>query len=117
MLYDILIFNNSTKKDYLFQSQLDISNNGLYHTFENLDLSALPSGEYTVYTIRNDYGKAVEWQVSDVPLNSILTYDGKQFVLKDLLPEIGLLKIGTENTKDSSSYRKKDVEYYYRKKD
>lgn len=117
MLYDILIFNNSTKKDYLFQSQLDISNNGLYHTFENLNLSALPSGEYTVYTIRNDYGKAVEWQVSDVPLNSILTYDGKQFVLKDLLPEIGLLKIGTENTKDSSSYRKKDVEYYYRKKD
>ena len=116
MKYDILIFNNSTKKDYLFQNQEDSSNNGLYHTFENLDLSELPSGEYNYFTIRNDYGEAVEWQVSDVPLNSILKYDGKEFLLKDLLPEIGLLKIGTENTKDSSSYKKKDVEYYYKKK-
>ena len=116
MLYDLYLYGNSRKDGTLFQELKDTSNNGLYHTFENLDLSEFPSGEYTYYTIRNDYGKDVEWQVSDVPLNSILTYDGKQYVLKDLLPEIGLLKIGTENTKDSSSYRKKDVEYYYRKK-
>lgn len=117
MLYDILIFNNSTKKDYLFQSQLDISNNGLYHIFEDLDLSALPGGEYTVFTIRNDYGEDVKWQVSDVPLNSILTYDGNSYKLSVLNPEISLMKIGTENTKDNSSYKKKDVEYYYRRKD
>lgn len=117
MKYDILIFNNSTKKDYLFQDQQDSSATNLYHIFENLDLSGLPSGEYSYFTIRNDYGEDVKWQVSDVPLNSVLTYDGKEYFLKDLLPEIGLLKIGTENTKDSSSYRKKDVEYYYKKKD
>ena len=116
MKYDILIFNNSTKKDYLFQAQEDSSSNPLYHTFENLDLSALPSGEYTVYTIRNDYETAVTWAVSDVPLNSILEYDGKRYSLKDLLPEIGLLKIGTENTQDTSTYKKEDVEYTYRKR-
>ena len=116
MLYDILIFNNSTKKDYLFQGQEDTSNNPLCHTFENLDLSGLPSGEYTCYTIRNDYGKAVEWEISDIPLKSILKYEGKQYILKDLLPEIVLLKIGTENTKDDSTYKKTDVRYTYRKR-
>lgn len=116
MLYDILIFNNSTKKDYLFQGQVDTSNNKLYHTFENLDLSGLPSGEYTVYTVRNEYSTAVTWEVKDVPLNSILTYDGKQYQLSVLMPEINLLKIGTEATKDDSGYREKDTEYTYRKR-
>lgn len=116
MLYDILVFNNSTKKDYLFQGQVDYSDNNLYHSFYNLDLSALPSGEYTVYTIRNEYSTAVTWEVKDVPLNSILTYDGKQYQLSVLMPEINLLKIGTEATKDDSGYREKDTEYTYRKR-
>lgn len=116
MKYDILLFNNSTKKDYLFQEQEDSSNNGLYHKFENLDLSGLPSGEYSTYIIRNDYGTAVTWDVKDVPLNSVLTYDGKQYMLKDLLPEINLLKIGVEATEDKATYRPKDQTFYYRKK-
>lgn len=116
MLYDILVFNNSTKKDYLFQGQVDTSNNKLYHTFENLDLSGLPSGEYTVYTVRNEYGSAVTWQVSDVPLNSILTYEGKQYKLSVLNPEINLLKLGTEATEDKSTYKAQNTEYVYRKR-
>lgn len=116
MTYDILFFNNSTKKDYLFQNQEDMSNNGLYHTFENLDLSGLPSGEYTVFTIRNAYGEAVEWQVSDVPLNSILTYEEKGYKLSDLLPEITLLKLGVEATEDKSVYKPQNEEYAYRKR-
>ena len=116
MKYDILLFNNSTKKDYLFQEQEDSSNNGLYHKFENLDLSGLPSGEYTDYIIRNDYGESVRWHFTDVPLNDILTYEGKEYKLKDLLPEVGLMKIGTENTADTSTYKKKDVEFIYRKR-
>lgn len=116
MLYDILIFNNSTKKDYLFQGKEDTSNNPMCHTFENLDLSGLPSGEYTTFTIRNDYGEAVEWEISDVPLKSILKYEGKQYVLKDLLPEISLLKLGVEETIDRSVYKAKNEEYAYRKR-
>lgn len=116
MKYDILIFNNSTKKDYLFQAQEDSSSNPLYHTFENLDLSALPSGEYTVYTIRNDYETAVTWEIQDVPLNSVLTYDGKHFKLVDLQPEITLLKLGVEATTDKSEYRAQNEEYTYRKR-
>lgn len=116
MFYDILIFNNSTKKDYLFQGQEDISNNPLCHTFENLDLSDLPSGEYTVYVIRNDYGTAVTWSVCDVPLNSVLTYEGKQYKLDDLKPEITLSKLGTEATTDKSAYRAQNEEYAYRKR-
>lgn len=116
MKYDILIFNNSTKKDYLFQNQEDSSNNGLYHVFSNLNLSGLPSGEYTTYVVRNDYGTAVTWTVSDVPLNSILTYEEKGYKLSVLNPEINLLKIGTEATEDKSSYKPQDVEYAYRKR-
>ena len=116
MLYDILIFNNSTKKDYLFQGQEDTSNNPLCHTFENLDLSGLPSGEYTCYTIRNDYGTAVTWDIKDVPLNSVLTYEGKEFKLAALLPEISLLKLGVEETIDKSVYKAKNEEYAYRKR-
>lgn len=117
MKYDILIFNNSTKKEYLFQGQEDTSNNGLYHTFANLDLTELPSGEYTVYSVRNDYGTAVTWDIQDVPLNSILTYDGKQFKLDDLKPYIGLLKLGTEATSDKSEYLAKNEEYaFYKRK-
>ena len=115
MLYDILIFNNSTKKPYLYQGQVDNSGNKLYHDF-NLDLSALPSGEYSVYTIRNDYSTAVTWEIVDVPLNSILTYEGAHFKLADLKPEITLLKLGTENTEDKSQYKAQDTEYQYRKR-
>lgn len=116
MKYDILIFNNSTKKDYLYQGQEDASTSPLYHTFENLDLSGLPSGEYTVYTVRNEYGTEVKWEISDVPLNSILEYDSKQYLLRDLKPEINLMKIGTEATEDKSEYKKTDVFYQYRKR-
>lgn len=116
MLYDILIFNNSTKKDYLFQGQEDTSGTKLYHRFENLDLSALPSGEYSSYVIRNDYSTGVTWDIQDVPLNSVLTYDGKHYVLRDLLPEITLLKLGTEATTDNNSYRAQNEEYAYRKR-
>ena len=116
MLYDILIFNNSTKKDYLFQGQEDTSNNPLCHTFENLDLSELPSGEYTVYVIRNDYSTGVTWEIKDVPLNSILRYEDKDFKLADLMPEISLLKLGVEATIDKSAYRAQNEEYAYRKR-
>lgn len=116
MLYDILIFNNSTKKDYLFQGQADYSANKMYHTFSDVDLSELPSGEYTSYVIRNDYSTAVTWEVQDVPLNSILTYDEKQFKLIDLKPEISLLKVGTDATTDKSVYRAQNEEYAYRKR-
>ena len=116
MIYDIYLYNNSEKEGKLFQGIEDTSSNPLYHSFKDLDLSELASGEYTCYTIRNDYGEAVKWQVSDVPLNSVLTYEGKEYFLKDLLPEVNLLKIGTENTKDNSTYRKTDVGYTYRKR-
>ena len=116
MTYDILFFNNSTKKDYLFQGQIDTSNTALYHTFENLDLSGLPSGEYTVFTVRNEYGEDVKWSVEDVPLNSILTYQGNDFKLSDLKPEISLIKIGVEATIDKSTYRAQNEEYTYRKR-
>ena len=116
MIYDILIFNNSTKKDYLFQAETDYSDNKMYHSFKDLDLSDLPSGEYTTYVIRNDYGTAVTWSVCDVPLNSVLTYEGKQYKLDDLKPEITLLKLGTEAPTDKSAYRAQNEEYAYRKR-
>lgn len=116
MIFDILVFNNSTKKDYLFQGQEDYSNSPLYHSFENLDLSGLPSGEYSCYVIRNDYSTGVTWEIKDVPMNSILYYEDKQFKLSDLLPEISILKIGTDATEDKNEYKAKDVEYAYRKK-
>ena len=116
MKYDILLFNNSTKKDYLFQDQVDASNNGLYHTFLNLDLSGLPSGEYSVFTVRNEYGSAVTWTIGDVPLNSVLTYEGKQYKLSDLNPEINILKMGTDAIEDKSVYKPSNQEFYYRKR-
>ena len=116
MKYDILIFNNSAKKDYLYQGQEDTSTSPIYHTFENLDLSGLPSGEYTVYTVRNEYGTAVTWNVQDVPLNSILTYEEKGYKLSVLKPEITLLKLGVEATSDNNEYRAKNDEYTYRKR-
>lgn len=118
MKYDILIFNNSTKTGYLFQGQEDTANDAaLYHTFENLDLTELPSGEYNVYSLRNDYGTAVTWDIQDVPLNSILEYEDKRFKLGDLKPYIGLLKLGTEDTSDKNKYRAKNEEYaFYKRK-
>ena len=115
MLYDILIFNNSTKKDYLYQGMVDNSTNSLRHIF-NLDLSELPSGEYNTYVIRNDYSTAVTWEIKDVPLESVLTYDGKQFKLDDLKPEISLLKVGVEATEDKNTYKPQNAEYAYRKR-
>ena len=116
MTDDLLIFNNSEKTHVLFQGQVDSSNNKLYHTFENLDLSGLSSGEYTVYCVRNEFTTAVTWDVQDVPLNSILTYEEIGYKLSDLKPEISLMKIGTEATSDDSEYRAKNDEYAYRKR-
>lgn len=116
MLYDILLFNNSTKKGYLFQAQEDMSSTNLYHSFPNMDFSALTNGEYTSYVVRNEYGTAVTWDIQDVPLDSVLTYDGKQYKLMDLLPEITLVKFGADSIQDKSDYRNKDVQYFYRKR-
>ena len=102
MNYDLILENNASKEFFLFSGLTDSGTN-LYHQFEvDLDLA---DGEYTYVLLLNNRDD-VEYEFKYPILQSIVTADGKSFELKDLRPEIGLMRIGAEIA-DASIYDEK----------
>lgn len=118
-MYDLILYNNTTKDSVLYSGLTDKSENNLYYDFSGLDLD-LPLGEYTYFVLFNER-EDVQYMFKDVPLNSILHTEDGDVLLRDLEPETGLLRItgcGCETnplTKDTF-YVDKNVSYQYYKR-
>lgn len=100
--YDVVLQNNASKEFFLLSGLEDVSLNHLYAEFDEVDIDA-PEGEYTYAMI--GAVEDAEWELKTPLLSSILHYNDKDVVLKDLHPAIGLLRIGhitQENTYDTA---------------
>lgn len=112
-MYDLFLFNNATKKTYIYTG-LEDTGEKLYYEFDNFNPGDIPYGEYSYALIYNELAGVVY-----TPKNALLDiearYNGETYTLRDLNPETGLLKYLNEDTEEPA-YRDTDKEFYYRRK-
>ena len=114
-MYDLILFNNATKKAYLYTGLTD-SGEKLYYRFDNFHPGDIPTGEYTYALIFNEL-TGVTYTFKNSLLDTLLTVDGTSYRLGDLSPEIGLLKyLPTGAEEEPATYRDTNKEFYYRRK-
>lgn len=110
MGYDIIIQNSATKQEYLISGLTD-SGNRLAYVFEDFVMpEGAQSGEYYGALIWNGRGD-VEYEFKDVLLETILHTGEGDVQLKDLRPEVFLMRYGTVEA--SAVYKDNNTEYYY----
>lgn len=114
-MYDLILFNNATKKSYAYTGLTDTGEK-LYYRFDNFDPGDIPSGEYSYALIFNELG-ILEYEFKNALLDTIIRFDGATYRLRDLAPELGLLKYLPEgDEQEAPTYRDTEKEFYYRKK-
>lgn len=111
--YDLILLNSASKEFFLYTGLEDLSENHLYHHFEDLDLGA-PVGEYTYAVVRNDRND-VEYEFHTPILETVVHIEGEDdIILKYLQPSTGLLRVGEkvepENIYDDNN---NDTIFYY----
>ena len=127
--WEILLYNNATKKLQLHISHKDAEENGLYLKFSfKLDIQPqidqLPDGEYTYYVFPTDTKTSGTTQYSisvdsfnggSTPLDwDIVNGRTKERIqLRDLNPYTGLLRIGDVEVTDNQYDDNKEKTYYY----
>lgn len=110
MGFDIILQNSATKKEYLVSGLID-KGNRLAYVFEDFVMpEGAQSGEYYGALIWNGR-RDVEYEFKDVLLETILHTDEGDVALKDLRPEVFLMRYGTVEA--DAVYRDKNTEYYY----
>ena len=114
-MYDLILYNNATKKAYLYTPLRDTGEK-LYYRFEDFDPGDIPYGEYEYALIFNELG-ILQYTFKNCLLDTLITFDGNTYRLGDLSPEIGLLKYLPEGDETpQETYRDTEREYFYRRK-
>lgn len=110
MGFDLILQNSATKAEYLVSGLVD-SGNRLAYVFDGF---AMPedarTGEYYCALIWNGR-KDVTYEFKDVLLDSVLHTDEGDVTLRDLRPEVFLMRYGTVEA--DAIYADKNTEYYY----
>lgn len=90
--YTLILLNTFTNEIHEFNVQ-NISNNDLFYEFEVKELFAnLPDAEYEIYCFWNTYSDYKIDYSNDI-LDSKITVNNQTFTLRDIKPEVSLLKI------------------------
>lgn len=114
MPFDLLTQNNASKEIFLISGLTDYSDTSLAYIFENFNMpEKAQEGEYTCALFRNGR-RDVEYEFSDVLLDTVAHTAEGDVKIKYLRPEIFLMKYGENGT--DYVYRSKNKEYVYRKK-
>ena len=111
--YDLILFNNATKVSYFYTGKPDVGN-GMYYELADFEPNDLPYGEYSYALIFNALAD-VSYTAKNSLLDTEVTYNGTTYLLKDLNPELGLLKY-VDDSVDDTQYRDTDKTFYYKKK-
>lgn len=112
-MYDLILQNNASKKEYLVSGLKDTGNWQAY-VFEGFSMpEGAPYGEYYGALIWNGRSDVV-YDFRDVLLDTVLRTGQGDVLLRDLRPEIFLLRYG--EVEPANIYREKDTEYVYYKK-
>lgn len=110
--YDLILFNNATKKGYVFTGLTDIGTE-MYYDLTGFDPGDIPYGEYGYALIYNVL-RGVEYTLKNSLLGTEVTYNGVTYHLEELTPELGLLKYVNDSVEEPE-YRDTEKEFYYRK--
>lgn len=112
-MYDIILQNNASKQEWAVTGLTD-SGNAMAYVFENFSMPAdAPDGEYTGALIFNGR-EDVQYEFNDVLLDTLVKTEEGDVRLRDLRPEIFLLRYGVPQ--EANVYRKENKNYYYKSK-
>lgn len=113
MAFSLILQHTASRKEYVVNG-LEDKGTPLSYVFQDFVMPEdAPEGEYQGYLIYNGR-KDVEYELKDVVLDSILHTEDGDVKLKDLRPEIFLMRYGVPQS--PAVYRDNNTEYYYRKK-
>lgn len=115
-LYDIIIQNAASKEVFVLSGLTPTVENGLYAQFEDVELpERATNGEYSYVFIQNRLSGVTYTPKTDLQ-DTIVTYSGQSYTLRDLRPMTGLLRVGTVESKNEYQPKAKNKNYYYEKK-
>lgn len=111
MGFDMIIQNNASKQEYVIQGLTD-KGNPMAYLFEDFEMpEGAQNGEYYGVLIWNGRDD-VEYELKDVLLDTILHTSVGDVLLRDLRPEMFLLKYGTITNEVLSLDGDKEFLYY-----
>ena len=108
-MYDLILFNNSTRETTLKSGVENISTSHLYLQFDNVELD-LPDGEYTVVCFVNNRDD-VTYDFTIPILDSIAHTEEGDVQLKYLDPIVDIMRIG--RVEEVNKYDKTDKLIFY----
>lgn len=114
MGYTLILQHNATRREFLITGLTDAQETNLAYVFKNFDMpEEAQEGEYTGVLFW-DGRKDTEYELNDCLLDTLCRTGEGDVKVRDLRPEIFLLKYGAEP--EPQVYRKSDVDYVYYKK-
>ncbi len=110
MGFTLILQHSASKREWLIENLTD-RGNPLAYIFKDIVLPEdLPNGEFTgalVWNGRED----VEWEIKDVLLDTVAHTSAGDVKLRDLRPEIFLMRYGL--VESTAQFRDTDKQYYY----
>ena len=112
MKYTILMQNNASKEFFIVSGLVNTSSTELYLQFESVDLpEGMKDGEYT-YAVVKDEDSSLVFSPKTPILDTIVTKDGYNILLKFLCPLTGLLRVGKVEEKNKYDDSQNKTFYY-----
>lgn len=112
-IFDLILQNSASKKEWIVSGLTNTSETYRYYMFEDMEMPEdMPNGEYYYVLVRNARTD-VEYTLKDDILDSVITTEEGEIKLRDIQPEVGILRYGDVSTKNT--YRNKNTDFLYRK--
>lgn len=110
MGFTLLLQHSASKREWLIEGLSDKGNHMAYVFEDFLMPEEAPDGEYYCALVWNGR-EDVEWEIKDVPLDSIAHTSAGDVKLRDLRPEVFLMRYGI--VESTAQFRDTDKQYYY----
>lgn len=113
MGFTLILQHSASKQEWLIEDLAD-NGNTLAYVFKGFEMPYdAPDGEYYACLVWNGRDD-VEWELKDVPLDSIAHTSVGDVILRDLRPEVFLMRYGIPEKQ--AQYQDTDKQYYYYKR-
>ena len=109
-MFELFLQHSASKKEWIVSGLKDVGN-PLAYIFKDIVLPEdLPNGEFYCALVWNGR-EDVEWEIKDVLLDTVAHTSAGDVKLRDLRPEIFLMRYGL--VESEAQFRETDKQYYY----